>query len=346
MRGALFILLFALTTQAFASVIVPTYSRGRPSINIGPSLGWSNRREAGLKYGQSESEKKTNGVKADETDLTMIAPYVYSRITPNLNLEVEYLKADGETKAPASKKDIESDFLVAGMGYEVTGGMPMEFGFQIYNFNYDEKNVTTGAVIADSKALTLGLHAGTILASNIYVGGAWYHTDVESNVRDRTADQAIAGIGQVFGDRANPEAAYEVFLSYDNSLSSQDWNLTFDTYINRGDLQYHARAEAGKTEGDTKGSDYNATLGLDYLFPPGIYVGPEVSYSSGKVDDNGTKTETKSTDYGIEAGYRSQKMELAVTYTLNSNEEKQTAPTVSKDENEGSTIALHGSYLF
>jgi hypothetical protein len=346
MRGALFLALLGLSYPCLATVIIPSYNRNYRSANVGPAIGWSDTHEAGLIYTKLESEKKTNGVKADDTDLTLITPYVFHRVSKNVNMEVQYQKLEAETKAPGTPKDTaDAQTFQAGFGYEMTS-LPMEIGFQLYNFQYKEKDGSTGIRTVDSDSNIYGLHAGYRMPSDLYLGIAWYHTAIETNSADGTGEQLYAGMGQVFGERANPEAAYEVYLSYGNSDSSQDWELTFDGILNRGPLEYRGIAAIGKTDGATKGSDYQIQLTLDYLLPGGVFLGPQATHSGADAETGTKKTKDSSLDLSLQAGYRSQTFEGAVTYTVSSSETKQTAPTVSKDETEGSTVAVHGSYFF
>lgn len=346
MRGALLLFSIAFSVPSFATVIIPNYTRNRPTVNVGPAIGWTIRNEAGLIYTQLESEKETNAVKADETELTTISPYAYLRVAQNLTIEGQYQRVDTDVKAPATAKDTSTlDFYSLGLGYELTQ-IPMEFGAQVFKYIYEEKDGATGLKTIDSDVQSSGIHAGYIVGSNLYIGAAFYHVQVDGISIDDTSEQFIVGMGQVFGERSNPSEAYEIFLNYENENSTHEYDLNLDGAINRGNIQYLGAIIYSKDDGRVEASGYDLTLGMDYLFTLGIFLGPEVSFAVSETKTGTQKHELASTDLALQAGYRSKQLELAATFTLFNSEDKRTAPTASKDEVEGQIIEAHASYYF
>ncbi len=347
MRGALFLFLTMLvSSEAFATTVIPQYLRNRRPISTGPAIGWSDRKEAALVYNFGESEEKLNGADNGETESVGLTPYVYYRTPANLNIEAAFATGEIDTKAPASATDTEEwRVMLLGLGYEVTTA-PVALGVQISTLDSDDTDGATG--FTDSTKMTaLGLGAGYRLPSDIYLGFNLIHNKVEdAPADDDTIDTWRIGMGQVFGDRRNPASAYEVVLQYINEDSTKYLELDFEGGINSGDLQYYGAFEWERR--DAKSADYSGITvkaGVDVKFST-FFVGPEFSYTTAENDAGALGTiEQNDFDLALMGGYRSERFELAAEIELSQSEEEDSSPA-SKEESESQTITLLGSYFF
>lgn len=345
MRTTFLLTLILLTGwEAYANnVIIPNYYRNRRVANIGPAIGWSDRKEAAFRYEMSDSELETNGAKASETESTTLGPVLFYRTPVNINIEAGYGLFDADSKPVSSATDTsEGNAMNLGLGYELTGA-PMVFAVHVSNLDIDSKDGATGSK-TKLELQTVGLGAGYKLPSDIYLGFNLLHIETDFGTSDDETDLWTLGMGQVFGDRANPTEAYEVRFNYENEDSTTNLSLNFAGLMNRDNIQYYASFGLGQDSGDTEGNSLDLTLGADLLFG-GFFVGPQLDYSKDEEEDGASKEETTEMDWSVQGGFRNEQFEAALTLELNSEEEEDNTP-VQKDETEGQTIALRGSYFF
>lgn len=336
------LLLFA--ADAFANnSFIPNYYRNRREVNEYSAVGWSNRHEAGLHYDMAEGEGKTNSIKDEETEHTSFAPYVFYRAPMNLNIEGKITKGEEKDKPVPAAANTDTDIMDyhLGLGYELEG-TPMAFGLTYTSLDREFKNSGT---TTDATAKAIGLGFGYKLADDMYAGIGWTHTMNESgrpSVEDKDNAYKI-GLGKVYGDRANPMAASEVTLGFENEDHTQTWDLDIKGLYNMDAFQYYGAIGYTTASGDDKAKGWNLTLGADLLFGM-FYVGPQIEWVTLDTDAN-TVADDESMEYSLEAGFRNEMVEAFVRYTMDKDEEEFT-PSTSNTETENNTWTIGASYHF
>lgn len=338
------LLLFA--ADAFANnMFIPNYYRNRRAVNQFSAVGWSNRHEVGAHYTMGKSENTSNGTATSDDENSGFDLHTFYRTNMNLNIEATIDKNTTENSPKPTGASTDTDHMDyhLGLGYEVEG-MPWAFGLTYASEDADEEG--TGGT--DEKSGALGLGVGHALGDGMYVGFGWTYTDAEEKVGTAAAttdkdNKYHLGVGKVYGDRANPMAASEATLAFENEAHTQYWELAVKGLYNMDAFQYYGEIGYDWSGGDKKTKGYDLTVGADLLFGM-FYIGPEIMWMTTSEDLKPSgETETDMMVLGLEAGYRTEMVEAFVRYST-FDYESETSPNKSKVEN--NTWVLGASYHF
>ncbi len=338
-----FVLTLIFVSQAWAegTAFIPNYYRNRRFTNSYAAIGWSDRHEAGLYLTQENTKNKTGGTVDDKYDDFEINPYIYHRFENGVSTELSIDMADGdyELSSITGKFDHEEQNIIGNIGYEFDQ-QPIAIGF---TFGNAKEEFSRGTFTSERKAKTVGGGIGYRLDSNVYVGAGISNINFEATgSEDLSIDIFNLGIGKVYGDRKNPDAATELIFSGTNESGTKRQALNALGLINRGPIQYTAQAGLSYLDGISRdGMGLEVGAGFDYQFPQGVYVGPQLIAEMIQYNNDDKDTDLT---LSVEGGYRVNKVELFVRINLADNKEKPDSGSKETEEQREVILGINSRF--
>ncbi len=331
--------------EAFANnYVIPNYYRNRRFLNSYSAVGWSDRKEVGLTHSIENTDAKNSGAKFSDEEEMRLRPHLYYRTPVNLNVEAAIVSSKEENKAlPSGSKTKEEGMEYhLGLGYELTEA-PVAFALILES----AKNDLTSAngTKTDQTNFEGSLGAGYRLPNQMYLGAGYTNSRMKTKgTKEDLRDRYMLGLGQVYGDRANPDAAAELIMLFSNKDSAQTYVALLQSLINAGDLQYNGALTFTRLDGALSVSGYGLKAGVDYKFYD-FYVGPQAAYNWLKVKTNGVESKGTEIEPSLEAGYRVAFLEAFLRYDISKNENK-INNNLGKVEREGNVLTANVTYKF